>query len=269
MSTLAERALSYLREGPRPPLDVCREVLGLSRASPAVADRLVVALLGSDPRFTCDIEGRWDVVPVPAWAGVPLAELRFAVVDVETTGMRARGGDRITEIAVVHVEPGRVATAFESLVNPERPIPFRISGLTGITDGMVSGAPRFAELAGGVTAALAGRVFVAHNARFDWAFVKAELEREQDHAPRAPRLCTVRLVRNLVPELPRRSLDSVLWFFGIEVDRRHRAADDALATARVLGRLLSRAEERGVRTWQELELLGGVAEGPRPTRLTA
>jgi DNA polymerase-3 subunit epsilon len=257
VTTLLARALDYLRGGSQPPLEVCREVLGLSRAAPAVAERLVVALLGADPRFTYDVEGRWSVVPAPAWAGVPLAQVRFAVVDVETTGMRSRGADRITEIAVAHVDGGRVELAFESLVNPERPIPWRIRQLTGITDELVAPAPRFAHIVDQVSAALAGRVFVAHNARFDWAFVRAELERERDYAPPAPRLCTVRLARALVPELPRRNLDSVLWFFGVEATRRHRAAGDALATARVLQRLLDRARERGISTWPELQALAG------------
>lgn len=257
MRTLSERALVYLREGPRQPLDITRDVLGLQRANGAVAERLVVALLGADPRFTFDVEGRWSVVPEPAWRGVPLRDVRFAVVDVETTGMRARHGDRITEIAVVHVDSERIEVAFESLVNPERPIPPRIVALTGIDDALVQAAPHFEVIADRVLAALAGRVFVAHNARFDWRFVEAEVERSRDAILRPPRLCTVRLTRALVPELERRNLDSVLHFFGIEPDRRHRAAGDAVATAQVLRRLLRRAETSGIATWQELEALAG------------
>ena len=257
MRTLSERALVYLREGPRQPLDITRDVLGLQRANPAVAERLVVALLGADPRFTFDVEGCWSVVPAQAWHGVPLRDIRFAVVDVETTGMRARHGDRITEIAVVHVDSDRIQVAFESLVNPGRPIPPRIVSLTGITDGLVSEAPPFEQIADPVLAALAGRVFVAHNARFDWRFVEAELERARGGILRPPRLCTVRLTRALVPELERRNLDSVIHFFGIETDRRHRAAGDAVATAQVLRRLLQRAETSGIVTWQELEVMAG------------
>jgi DNA polymerase-3 subunit epsilon len=256
VTTLSERALAYLREGPRPPLDIVRHVLQLQRANRAVADRLVTALLGADPRFAADLEGRWSLVPEPAWLGVLLGEVRFAVVDVETTGMRARGEDRITEIAIVHVEGSRVEVAFESLVNPGRPIPWRIEQLTGITDRLVQDAPRFEAIADQVVAALAGRVFVAHNARFDWGFVQAEVERAQDLALRMPKLCTVRLVRRLVPELPRRSLDSVMWHFGLETDHRHRAAGDAVVTARVLLRLVARAREQGVATWQDLQPLG-------------
>jgi len=259
VTTLAERALAYLREGPRSPLDIVREVMGLQRANQAVAERLATALLGADPRFTAEFDGRWSVVPEPAWLGVPLGDVRFAVVDVETTGMRARGDDRVTEIAVVHVDGPRVELAFESLVNPGRPIPWRIEQLTGITAAMVGAAPRFVEIADQVAAALAGRVFVAHNARFDWAFVRAELDRAFGYEARMPQLCTVRLCRRLVPELERRSLDSVMHFFGLETDRRHRAAGDALVTARALQRLLGRASDAGLRTWQDLDLL--VTEG--------
>ncbi len=256
MTTLSERALGYLREGPRPALDIVRDVLGLQRANSAIADRLATALLGADPRFSFDLEGRWSLVPEPAWHGVPLGEVRFAVVDVETTGMRARGDDRITEIAVVHVDGPRVELVFESLVNPGRPIPSFIERLTGITDEHVTRAPRFEEIADQVVAALAGRVFVAHNARFDWGFISAEIERAQDFALRMPRLCTVRLTRRLVPELPRRSLDSVMFFFGLETDRRHRAGGDAVVTAKALLRLMARARDQGVQTWEELAEVG-------------
>lgn len=252
MTTLSERALGYLREGPRPALDIVRDVLQLHRANNTVAERLATALLGADPRFTFDLEGRWSLVPEPAWHGVPLGEVRFAVVDVETTGMRSRGDDRITEIAVVHVDGPQVALVFDSLVNPDRPIPWRIQQLTGITDQQVSRAPRFEEIADQVVAALAGRVFVAHNARFDWGFVSAAIDRAQDFAIRMPKLCTVRLTRKLVPELERRSLDSVMHFFGLETERRHRAGGDAEVTAKALLRLLKRAEDLGMRTWEDI-----------------
>jgi hypothetical protein len=87
------------------------------------------------------------------------------------------------------------------------------------------------------------------------AFVRAELERASDVVFRPPLLCTVRLSRVLVPELSRRNLDAVIDWFGISTERRHRAAGDAVATAEVLGRLLGRAAERGVGTWQELSAL--------------
>ncbi len=256
MTTLSERALGYLREGPRPATDIVRDVLGLQRANTAIADRLATALLGADPRFTFDVEGRWSLVPEPAWHGVPLGDVRFAVVDVETTGMRSRGDDRITEIAIVHVDGPRIELAFDSLINPGRPIPYFIQDLTGIRDRDVADAPRFEDIADQVVAALAGRVFVAHNALFDWRFVTMEIERARDFLLRMPRLCTVRLTRRLVPELPRRSLDAVMFYFGLETERRHRAGGDAVVTAQALLRLIGRAQDRGVMTWEELHEIG-------------
>jgi len=253
--TLAERALLYLRDGPRPPLDIAHMVLGLPRANRVVAERLVLALLGADPRFTFDVDGSWAARPEPSLGGLAIGELPYAVVDVETTGMRVRGGDRVTEIAVVHVDGGGSTVAFESLIDPGCPIPPRITALTGISAATVAGAPRFEDVADRVLAALTGRVFVAHNARFDLSFLRAELERAADVVFRPPLLCTVRLSRALVPELARRNLDSVIHWFGITTDRRHRAAGDALATAEVLRRLLDRAAERGIASWQELSAL--------------
>jgi DNA polymerase-3 subunit epsilon len=252
MRTLAERALLYLRDGPRPPLAIAHEVLGLPRANRAVAERLALALLGADPRFTFDGDGSWAVRAEPSLLGRAIGELSYAVVDVETTGLRARGDDRITEVAIVHVDGGTHRVAFDSLVDPGRPIPPFITRLTGIDDALVAGAPRFEDVADRVLAALTGRVFVAHNARFDLSFLRAELERAADVVFRPPLLCTVRLSRVLVPELRRRNLDSVIDWFGITTENRHRAAGDALATAEVLLRLLGRATERGVGTWQEL-----------------
>ena len=255
MPPLAARALLYLHDGPRPPLEITRDVLGLPRANRVVAERLVLALLGADPRFAFDADGGWRVRSEPSLGGVAVEALPYAVVDVETTGMRARGDDRITEVAIVHVDGGTRRVVFDSLVNPGRPIPPLITRITGIDDALVAGAPRFEEVADRVLAALNGRVFVAHNARFDLSFVRAELERASDVVFRPPLLCTVRLSRALVPELQRRNLDSVIHWFGITTDRRHRAAGDAVATAEVLGRLLARAMERGVGTWQELAAL--------------
>jgi DNA polymerase-3 subunit epsilon len=143
----------------------------------------------------------------------------------------------------------------DSLIDPGRPIPAAASAVTGITDVMVRGAPRFAEFSDRVLAALAGRVFVAHNARFDWAFLTAELRRARDLALDGPRLCTVRLSRKLVPGLPSCGLDTLTRWFGFENPARHRAGGDALVTARLLSRLLGLAREAGARTLADLAAL--------------
>jgi DNA polymerase-3 subunit epsilon len=184
-----------------------------------------------------------------------LGQCAFAVVDVETTGSRASGGDRIIEIAVVAVIGGTAELAYHSLVDPGRPLPVVTTSLTRITSDMVRGQPAFADIADDVIASLAGRVFVAHNVRFDWRFVGWELRAARDLVLDGPRLCTVELARRLVPGLRSRGLDSLTAYFGVEIAQRHRAADDALATARILLRLLDLARERGAETLDDLRRL--------------
>jgi DNA polymerase-3 subunit epsilon len=204
---------------------------------------------------------------VPEVQGSPLLEeCAFAVVDVETTGMRALGSDRITEIAVVVVCGGRREVVFDSLVNPGRPIPPAIRAITNISDEMVRAAPTFAEVCDRVVEALAGRVFVAHNARFDWNFLSAEVRRARDLALDGPRLCTVRLARRLVKGIVSCGLDSLTHWFGFSNGSRHRAAGDALVTAELLERLLALAREDGARTLQDLAAIESRRAPRRPRR---
>jgi DNA polymerase-3 subunit epsilon len=250
-STLLDRVLETLREGPRAAAMLCHRVLGLPGAQQAVCDRIAIALLGADPRVRQLDDGRWGLV-AEAQGSPLLDECTFAVVDVETTGMRAGTSDRITEIAVVVVNRGRREVVLDSLVNPGRPIPPAICAITNITNDMVRDAPTFAEVADQVLAALAGRVFVAHNARFDWGFIDAEVRRARDLALDGPRLCTVRLARRLVKGVRSCGLDNLTHYFGFANSARHRAMGDALVTADLLDRLLQLAHEEGARTLQDL-----------------
>jgi DNA polymerase-3 subunit epsilon len=252
--TLLDRVLDTLRDGPRAAAMLCHRVLGLPGAPEAVCERIALALLAADPRVRQLGDGRWGLVP-EAQNSPLLDETAFAVVDVETTGMRAGERDRITEIAVVLVHHGRREVVLDSLINPGRPIPPAICAITNITNDMVRSAPTFAELADQVMAALAGRVFVAHNARFDWNFVTAEVQRARDLALDGPRLCTVRLARRLVREVRSCGLDSLTHHFGFENPARHRALGDALVTADLLARLLRLAHEEGARTLQDLTVI--------------
>jgi len=253
-STLLDRVLAVLREGPRPAGTLCQGVIGLAGASNAVCERIAIALLGADPRVRQLTDGRWGLIPEAQ--GSPLFDdCAFAVVDVETTGMRAGGGDRITEIAVVVVHGGRREVVVDSLVNPGRPIPPAICAITNITNAMVQDAPTFAEVVDQVVAALAGRVFVAHNARFDWGFVSAEVRRARDLALDGPQLCTVRLARRLVKGVRSCGLDNLTQHFGFDNPARHRAAGDALVTADLLARLLRLAREEGAHTLQDLSAI--------------
>jgi DNA polymerase-3 subunit epsilon len=193
-------------------------------------------------------------------ASESLEHARFAVVDVETTGVRAQVGGRILEVAVAILEGGTIHLAFEALLDPGTSIPVWVARLTGITDGMVVGRPRFGDVVADFGRAVDAAVFVAHNARFDWRFLAAEYALAGVPAPGGKPLCTVRLTRRLVPELRHRGLDHVAAFFGVVNPARHRAFGDALATAHVLRALIGRARERGVET---LEQLIEVHERPR------
>ncbi len=252
--TLVDRALARLQRGPIQALDLCGEVLGLAGAPRAVAERIAVAILGADPRVRQLPDGRWCVI-TDAQGSPRTEDCAFAVVDLETTGMRARGDDRITEIAVVLVHGERRELVYQQLVNPGRLIPGMVSMVTGITDAMVARAPRFAEVADEVLGILAGRVFVAHNARFDWNFLDAELRRARGLALQGPRLCTVRLSRRLLFGVGSCGLDNLTHHFGFENAARHRAAGDAEVTAQLLERLLLLARGEGARTLGDLEAI--------------
>ncbi len=196
-----------------------------------------------------------DLSLTPCDAADLLASLSYVVVDVETTGSRPWAGDRVTEIAAVVVRDGEVREVFETLVNPQRPIPPMITALTNISWAMVKDAPVFRDVCARVLAAMEGNVFVAHNAAFDWRFVTAEVSRAMGHELAGRQLCTVRLARKLLPHLRSRSLDHVAAYYGVNITARHRAAGDAIATAHVLLRLLRDARDRGCESWPALEQL--------------
>lgn len=200
--------------------------------------------------------------PQGAGAAGPLHALSYVVVDVETTGMRPWHGDRVTEVAAVVVRAGAVVERFTALVNPERPIPPRISALTHITNDMVRAAPPFRDICAELLPVMAGHVFVAHNAAFDWRFLSAEVARARRAELAAPRLCTVRLARRLLPALPSRRLEALAQHYGVTVVGRHRALGDAEATAHILLRLLEHAErEHGCTGWAHLDALQRAARG--------
>jgi DNA polymerase III subunit epsilon len=153
---------------------------------------------------------------------------KLAIVDLETTGITATG-DRITEIGIVLVENGAVIEEWQSLVNPECAIPVEIQALTGITDKMVANAPTFAKLAREIRMRLDGRLFVAHNARFDYGFIKNAFRRLETPFT-AEVLCTVRLSRRLYPQYSAHNLDALILRHQLKPDDRHRALGDARIT---------------------------------------
>jgi DNA polymerase-3 subunit epsilon len=146
-------------------------------------------------------------------------------VDLETTGATATH-DRITEIGIIEVNRGRLVGEWSTLVNPEMSIPPMIQALTGINNRMVAMAPTFAEIQRDLLQRLQGRLFVAHNARFDYGFLKNEFRR-CGVAFNARVLCTVKLSRKLYPQHARHNLDTLLERHGLDCEARHRALGDA------------------------------------------
>jgi DNA polymerase-3 subunit epsilon len=148
-----------------------------------------------------------------------------AFVDLETTGTAA-GADRVTEVGIVRIDDGARVDEWSTLINPECSIPPAIQALTGITNAMVTDAPTFAQIADEVAARIAGCVFVAHNARFDYGFLKHEFGR-LGRAFTAKVLCTVKLSRRLYPGAGRHHLDALIARHALYAADRHRALGDA------------------------------------------
>ncbi len=169
----------------------------------------------------------------------------LVVVDLETTGMGACPPERALEVAVVRLAPdGTPLGEWETLLQPDRAV--EASWLHGITDGMLPGAPRFAEVAGELTRWLQDAVVVGHNPAFDVGFLRGELALCGRELPPLPLLCTRELTRRLYPDLDSYRLASCCAWFGITNGREHAALDDARATAALLRRLLVVARVRGL-----------------------
>lgn len=150
---------------------------------------------------------------------------KFAIVDLETTGGSFLA-DRVIEVGVIVMENGQITETFQSLINPERYIPQSIQQLTGIRESQLWDAPTFSMLKDKLKELLDGAIFVAHNAKFDQGFLKAEFARLE--IPFNPKtLCTVQLSRKVFPEHRHHNLDALMLRLGVNCENRHRALDDA------------------------------------------
>ena len=239
------------RRGPVPAEEAARSLFALAHAPVALARSLLEDVVEGDARLAW----RGDCVGLtaPPGQGLPLEAARFVVVDLETTGLRpARAG--ICEIGAVRIEGLLPAGTFQTLVDPGVALPPVIAGLTGIHDRDLRGAPR-APAAVSSFLAFAGEhaVLVAHNARFDLAFLDREVELLSGRRLAAPVVDTVGLARRLLAgRIPRVGLASLAHFFGTSVRPCHRALPDAQATAEILVSLIGLAQERGAGTVADL-----------------
>ena len=168
-------------------------------------------------------------------------QFMYAIVDIETTGGSSRI-EKITEIAIFQHDGEKITEEFVTLVNPERNIPYFITNLTGITNEMVENAPRFFEVAKTIIELTEGRTLVAHNAKFDYSFIRQEFK-SLGYNFRRSLLDTVTLGRKLIPGHRSYSLGNICKDLGIMINGRHRAEGDALATVRLFEMLLEKDRE--------------------------
>ncbi len=238
------------RRGPVYVEEAARRLFALRHAPVGMARSLLDEVVAEDSRLAW----RGDAVGLadPPGADLPLEHATFVVVDLETTGLRP-GSARICEIGAVRVRELELQEEFELLVDPGVPIGPAISALTGLRDADLRGCPhpaiavrRFLEFAGDA-------VLVAHNARFDLAFLDRETERLSGARLAGPVVDTVGLARRLLAgRTPRAGLASLAQFFGTDVQPCHRALPDAQATAEILLQLIGLAQERGALTVADL-----------------
>jgi len=199
----------------------------------------------------------------------------YAIVDIETTGGQP-AQDRITEIAIFVHDGEKIIDQFSSLVNPGRQIPAFITQLTGITNDMVSDAPKFHEVARRIVEITEGCVFVAHNVRFDYSFLKKEFG-DLGYNYSRKTLCTVRLSRSLIPGQPSYSLGKLCKNIGIPLEGRHRAAGDAHATTLLFDKLLKITQDSEdlphgqdtSHTLARVDALAPAGKKPSPKRVAA
>ena len=161
----------------------------------------------------------------------------YAIVDIETTGGHA-AANGITEIAVYIHNGERVVKHFETFINPNCAIPRFITGLTGIDDKMVAGAPLFDEVADVLFELLNDKIFIAHNVNFDFSFLKHHFK-EAGYDLTAKKLCTVRLAKKVFQGLPSYSLGNLCRLLKLPIINRHRAGGDAMATVKLFEHCLA------------------------------
>ena len=227
-------------------IDVAENVFRLTNADKQLASALTIDLIQNDPRFIIDT----DFIQAAAdeSESAALHEIDFVVLDVEAINDLA-SSQRIIELAAYRVRNGQILEEFQTLVNPELRVPRFVAELTGISEDMLKPAPKFVEIIAAWLDFIDQAVLVAHNTSFDLSLLNREIARVYPGLRlRNSALCTVNLARRLVPQLANHKLDSSAAHFGVQIPRRHRAPDDALATARIFLRLLHELSVNGICT---------------------
>ncbi len=169
----------------------------------------------------------------------------FVIVDVETTGLSPKQGDRVIEIAALKVKGLKIVDSFHSLVYPNREVSYGAFMVNGISDAMLSNAPLFEQIAADFIKFTQGSILIGHNLSFDLKFISYEMMVAQHAWPEDyPTICTVKMSKALLPEVGRYSLENLAFHFNIETSQEHRALSDVQLTFDVFGRLLHIADRR-------------------------
>ena len=237
----AGEALDYREVWPR--------LFPVANCPPDLMRKLVADIVEGDERFAWESDVH---VGLAAWRATrrDLADVAFTVVDIETTGATP-GFCKITEIGAVRIEGGREVDRFSALVNPGMRIPAMITGITGIDDETVAGAPPIEVVLPKFVDFAAHSVLVAHNAPFDLGFLDYELGRLRGQTFPRPALDTLRMARKLCPQ-QKCSLSALAYRFDTRVKPVHRALHDAQATGELLLLFLSWLQEQGMNTLEEV-----------------
>jgi DNA polymerase-3 subunit epsilon len=251
----ADRLVELVEEQRGPVLaeDAARRLFALRQAPVALARSLLADVVETDARLAWS--GDAVALAQPLGAALLLEEATYVVVDLETTGLRP-GESGICEIGAVRLRGFEVEAEFETLVDPGLPIGAGASAVTGLRNEQLRGAPRPAEAVRRFLAFAGDGVLVAHNARFDLAFLDRETERLTGSRIGSPVVDTVRLARRLLAgRTPGFGLGQLAWFLDTAERPCHRALPDARATAELLLALIGLAQERGARTVADLSAL--------------
>jgi DNA polymerase-3 subunit epsilon len=248
----ADRLVELVEEQRGPVLaeDAARRLFALRQAPVALARSLLEDVVETDARLAWS--GDSVSLADPPGAALLLEDATYVVVDLETTGLRP-GQSGICEIGAVRLRGFEVEAEFETLVDPGQPIAAGASAVTGLRNEHLRGAPRPAEAVRSFLAFAGDAVLVAHNARFDLAFLDRETERLTGSRIGSPVVDTVRLARRLLAgRVAGFGLGQLAWFLGTAERPCHRALPDARATAELLLALIGLAQERGARTVADL-----------------
>mgnify|MGYP000450996491 FL=1 len=245
-SLLINETIALLRSfgGRASAVSVVDFVMKIRRPDPYLAQLLVADLIERDPRLI--LNGDTVELTDDRFDGRELVETEFVVFDLETTGAKSPPC-RITEIGAFRVRNCEVTDEFQTLVNPETPIPRFITQLTGISDDMVRDAPLFSDVVHDFLGFIGDSILVAHNSGFDMRFLNYEIARVFDGYKLAnPCICTVQLSRRLLPDVVNHKLKTLAAHYSVDLVNHHRASADARATAHIFVNLLTRLSLQGV-----------------------